>query len=61
MAGALVAPEISSAFYRKLGRYRINNVTSSAGSARHQMKRVGIFARYGIIGLRLDDVPSVRA
>ena len=47
--------------YRKLSRYRINKVTSSAGSARNQMKRVWLFARYGIIGLAVDDVPGVRA
>jgi hypothetical protein len=40
---------------------RINKVTSSAGRAGNQMKRVGLFARYGIIGLRPDDVPGVRA
>ena len=45
----------------KLTRYRINKVTSSAGGARNQMKRMWLFARYGIIGLRLDDVPGVRA
>jgi len=47
--------------YCELTRYRINKVTSSAGSARNQMKRVGLFARYGIIGLAVDDVPGVRA
>ena len=48
-------------FARKLTCYRINKVASSTGSARNQMKRMWLFARYGIIGLRLDDVPSVRA
>ena len=45
----------------KLNRYRIYKVTSSAGSARNQMIRAWLFARYGIIGLALDDVPGVRA
>ena len=47
--------------YRKLSRCRINKVTSSAGSARNRMKRVGLFARYCILGSRLDDVAGVRA
>jgi hypothetical protein len=47
--------------YCKLTRYRINKVSSSTGSTRNQMKCVWLFARYGIIGLRLDDVPGVRA
>jgi len=47
--------------FRNLAGLRIDRVTSSAASARNQMKRVGLFARYGIIGLALDDVPGVRA
>ena len=34
---------------------RINKVTSSAGNARDQMIRAWLFARYGIIGLALDE------
>ena len=40
-------------------RCRIDKVTSSAGSARN--RNAGLFARCGIIGLRLDDVARVRA
>ena len=36
-------------------------MSSSTGSARNQMKGMCLFARYGVIGLRLDDVPGVRA
>ena len=39
--------------YYKLTRYKINKVSSSAGSARNQMKRVWLFAQCGVIGLRL--------
>jgi 7,8-dihydropterin-6-yl-methyl-4-(beta-D-ribofuranosyl)aminobenzene 5'-phosphate synthase len=45
----------------KLSRYRINKVTSSAGNARDQMIRAWLFARYGMIGLAVNDVPGVRA
>jgi hypothetical protein len=54
-------PRYFQRFLLQAQRCRIDKVTSSAGSARNQMKRVWLFARYGIIGLALDDVPGVRA
>ena len=60
-SGAGLARSAALYSYCKLTRYRINKVSSSTGSARNQVKRVWLFARYGIIGLAVDDVPNVRA
>lgn len=60
-SGVGLARSASFHSYCKLTRYRINKVSSSTGSARNQMKRMWLFAQYGIINLGPDDVPGVRA